>query len=168
MDLSSLEAISAEAASTPEITKMKVNPRHQRTTFLKKWQVGSDALDISEAEVVVGVGNGVEEDETMGKVKQLAKQLNASIGGSRIARYKGLVHEENQIGISGKRISALVYLALGISGAPYHIMGTKDVKHLIAVNKDKMARIFKYAEVGVVTDLRDLLPKLIELMHPEI
>jgi electron transfer flavoprotein alpha subunit len=125
-------------------------------------RVSLDVLDIREATVVIGIGRGVSRDTTLAPIHDLGGLLRAPIGGSRVAVEMGLVPPSRQIGLSGLSIEAEVYIACGISGATHHVMGTRGVKHIVAINKDKYAPIFQVAEVGIVGDLREVIPALID------
>ena len=94
--------------------------------------------------------------------------MKAVIGGSRIAVYSGLIPLERQIGTTGKWLNSEVYVAIGISGAPQHVMGIKEVKRIIVINKAREAPIFKYAKLGIVGDLYQVVPELIEQLKAHI
>jgi electron transfer flavoprotein alpha subunit len=125
-------------------------------------RVSLDALDIREASVVIGIGRGVSRDTSLASIQDLGRLLRAPIGGSRVAVEMGLVPPARQIGLSGRSIEAEVYIACGISGATHHVMGIRGVKHIVAINRDKYAPIFQMAEVGIVGDLREVVPALID------
>jgi electron transfer flavoprotein alpha subunit len=114
--------------------------------------------------VVIGVGRGVAK-ESMELVEALAKGVRGVVGGSRIAVYNGLVPLRRQIGTTGRWLDSEIYLAIGISGTPHHVMGIKEVKNLIAINIDRQANIFKYASLGAVADWREVTPLLTGLLE---
>ena len=120
--------------------------------------------DLRKAKVVIGIGNGVERREFLKEIEELASVLGAEIGVSRPLIDSGWFPKELQIGFSGIRISPRLYLAIGISGAPYHVMGVKESERIVAINKDPAAPIFKYADYGLVADLYEAVPKLIGLL----
>ncbi len=97
-------------------------------------------------------------------VEEVAERLGAAVGASRIVVDGGVLPRARQIGASGKWLAADVYLACGVSGSSYHMMGVKAVKHLVAVNLDRSAPIFQHAELGVVGDLFEILPALSALL----
>ena len=119
-------------------------------------------VDLSAADVVIGVGRGFRSKEDLKLARELAELVGGVVGGTRpvVADYKWL--PEPYIGISGTRVSPRVYFAVGVSGASQHIMAATSSKLIISVNKDKNAPIFQYSDVGVVADLYEFLPKLLE------
>jgi electron transfer flavoprotein alpha subunit len=119
-------------------------------------------LDIREARVVVGVGRGIGGESNLALVRDFADRLGATIGGSRVAVEMGLIPVERQIGLSGKSLQADVYVACGISGASHHLMGIQAVRHVVAINRDPSAPLMKIADLALVGDLREILPRLIE------
>jgi electron transfer flavoprotein alpha subunit len=127
----------------------------------KLWRVSASELDVRDADIVLSVGRGVKNAETLKQVHELAGMLGAAVGGSREAVFGGLVAREQQVGASGKWIAPRVYVALGISGATYHLMGIREARHVIAVNLDATAPIFEKAEIGIVEDVATIVPALI-------
>ncbi len=127
------------------------------------------AVDIEAAEIVVGVGRGFRSKEDLKLAFELAELLNGEVGCSRpIAADLQWLSEDRWIGISGKKIKGKLYLSIGISGAPQHIMAASDVKVIVAINKDKNAPIFTYADYGVVADLYQFVPVLIERLKAKL
>ena len=118
-------------------------------------------LDISEAEIVIGLGRGINNVAQLEMIEELAHLLRAGIGGTRPAVDDGWVTPQRQIGVSGKDISPNLYLACGVSGAPHHLAGVKESKHIVAINTDKAAPIFKVADLGVVGRVEEIIPLLI-------
>ncbi len=120
-------------------------------------------INLEEAEIIVGVGRGFKKKDDLKLAFELAELLGAQVGASRpiAADYKWLP-EDAWIGISGKRVSPKLYIAIGISGAPQHMAGVMNSKIIVAINKDKTAPIFKQADYGVVADLYQFLPVLIK------
>ena len=167
IDLSALEDVRCKQETEPEIIYKELKEPESLTRLLKKWEVGLDELDLGEARIVIGVGRGVEAP-FMKAIKQLAESMKAVIGGSRIAVYSGLVPLERQIGTTGKWLSSEVYLAIGISGASQHVMGIKEVERIIAINKAREAPIFKYAKLGIVGDLYQVVPELIHQLKAHL
>ncbi len=127
---------------------------------LKKKELSG--VNLEESEVVVGVGRGFKSRDDLKLAFELAELLGGQVGGSRpIAADLKWLPEDAWIGISGKRISPKLYIAIGISGAPQHMSGVMGSKVIVAINKDKTAPIFKQADYGVVADLYKFLPVLI-------
>lgn len=119
-------------------------------------------LALDTADVVVGCGRGVGDEEGMKKVQQFAASVGAGFGVTKPLVDNGWASHDIQVGITGKKIAPKVYIALGISGAIQHKLGIQDVEYIIAVNKDPDAPIFKFAHYGIVGDLFEALPVLEE------
>jgi hypothetical protein len=113
--------------------------------------------DISEAEVIVAGGKGVGSRENFQMLRDLADIIGAAVAGSRISIDNGWVERERQIGQSGKAVAPLLMISCGISGASAHVIGMKNAKKVIAINKDQGAAIFKLATLGVGGDQRDVV-----------
>ena len=114
MHLTSLEAIEADKIIAPEIVREKWESHATRVSLAKSWKMPLSDLDIIEARLVIGVGNGVDKREFMSKIDKLAELLEGVIGGSRVAVFRGLIPVERQIGSTGKFINADVYIPIGI------------------------------------------------------
>ncbi len=119
-------------------------------------------VDLTEAEIIVAGGRGVGSAEKYRLIEELADLLGGSVGGSRVARDAGWVPFERQIGQTGRTVAPNLIITAGVSGATQFTNGMKDSKAIIVVNKDRNAPIFKIADVGVVGDLNEVLPALIE------
>jgi electron transfer flavoprotein alpha subunit len=119
-------------------------------------------LDITEAEIVVAAGRGIKAPEHFKILEDLADVLNASVGTTRATVDEGWRDQKDQIGKSGKNISAKLYMAFGISGAIHHILGIGTCKTVVAVDTDPNALIFNYADYGIVGDLFQIIPALTE------
>ena len=120
------------------------------------------AVDLTQAEIIVAVGRGIKEQKNIEIAKQLAEALGAEIAASRPICDSGWLPMDRQIGSSGQTVAPKLYLALGISGAIQHIVGMKGARTIIAVNKDSEAPIFEIADFAVVGNLFDIVPPLIE------
>jgi electron transfer flavoprotein alpha subunit len=120
------------------------------------------AVDLTQAEIIIAVGRGIKEQKNIDLAKQLADVLGGEIAASRPICDAGWLPMDRQIGSSGQTVSPKLYLALGISGAIQHIVGMKGSRSIIAVNKDSEAPIFEIADIGVVGNLFDIVPPLIE------
>jgi electron transfer flavoprotein alpha subunit len=166
IDSSALEDVKEKDRNEPEITREEVKSEKCLTVLVRKWEVGLSELDLSEARIVIGVGKGVNA-EFMEAINRLAGSIKGVIGGSRIAVYNGLIPLERQVGTTGKWLNSDVYIAMGISGAPQHVMGIKEVKNIIAINTTKEAPIFRYAKLGIIGDLYEVVPELINLIEAE-
>src|SRR6266700_244713 len=120
------------------------------------------AVDLTQAEIIVSVGRGIKEQKNIELAKALADALGGEIAASRPICDSGWLPMNRQIGSSGQTVSPKLYLAVGISGAIQHIVGMKGARAVIAVNKDSEAPIFEIADVAVVGNLFDVVPALIE------
>jgi electron transfer flavoprotein alpha subunit len=120
------------------------------------------AVDLTQAEVIVAVGRGIKEQKNIEIAKQLADALGADLAASRPICDSGWLPMDRQIGSSGQTVAPKLYLALGISGAIQHIVGMKGSRTIIAVNKDSEAPIFEIADYAVVGNLFDIVPPLTE------
>ena len=120
------------------------------------------AVDLTQAEIIVAVGRGIKEEKNIALAKQLADALGGEIAASRPICDSGWLPMDRQVGSSGQTVAPKLYLALGISGAIQHVVGMKGARTIIAVNKDSEAPIFEIADVAVVGNLFDIVPPLIE------
>lgn len=120
------------------------------------------AVDLTQAEIIVSVGRGIKEQKNIDLAKQLADALGGEIAASRPICDSGWLPMDRQIGSSGQTVAPKLYLALGISGAIQHIVGMKGSRSVVAINKDHEAPIFEIADVAVVGNLFDIVPAVIE------
>ena len=121
-----------------------------------------DGVDITDAEVLVSVGRGIEDEENLSIIEELADSLGATIAASRPIVDNGWLPKGRQVGQSGKTVEPSVYIAIGISGAVQHIAGMQESDIIIAINTDPNAPIFDIADYGIVGDLFDVVPSLTE------
>ncbi len=122
----------------------------------------TEGVNIQEAERVVSVGMGAEDEETISKIRELAELLDAEIGASRLAVEAGWFSHDSQVGQTGKTIRPELYMACGISGAVQHTAGMSGSKIIIAINRDPNAEIFNFADYGIVGDLGKVVPAIID------
>jgi electron transfer flavoprotein alpha subunit len=126
------------------------------------FQQAKQAVDLSQAERIVSVGRGIKEQANIAVAQQLADALGAEIAASRPICDAGWLPMERQVGSSGQTVAPKLYLALGISGAIQHLVGMKGSSTVVAINKDADAPIFEIADYGIVGDLFEIVPAIIE------
>jgi electron transfer flavoprotein alpha subunit len=141
----------------PEIAAAQI-----RTKPLELFRESQRAVDLSAAEIIVSVGRGIQEAGNIPLVQQLADALGAELGASRPICDAGWLPMERQVGSSGQTVAPKMYLAIGISGAIQHLVGMKGSRTVVAINKDANAPIFEVADYGIVGDLFQVVPELIE------
>jgi electron transfer flavoprotein alpha subunit len=154
----SLAAGSAQVETfTPQLDAGQIRTKPQ-----EPFREAARAVDLTAAEIIVSVGRGIKEKENIGIVEELASALGAELAASRPICDNGWLPMERQVGSSGQTVSPKVYMAVGISGAIQHLVGMKGSKTIVAINKDSNAPIFEVADYGVVGDLFEVVPALVE------
>lgn len=120
------------------------------------------AVNINAANILVSGGRGMINKENFDKLQELADQIGGVVAGSRCAFDEGWIEHPRQVGQTGKTVHPKLYIACAISGAIQHLVGMQDSEYIIAINKDKTAPIFEVAHLGIVGDVFEILPDLIE------
>jgi electron transfer flavoprotein alpha subunit len=153
------KAEAGASAAPVETVNVEINAtiRNQPEEPFKE---AKQAVDLTQAEVIVSVGRGIKEQKNIELAKALAEALGGEIAASRPICDAGWLPMDRQIGSSGQTVAPKLYLAVGISGAIQHIVGMKGSRSIIAINKDAEAPIFEIADFGVVGNLFDILPAL--------
>ncbi len=151
-------------AAPVETTTPELNASQIRTKPLELFRESARAVDLTAAEIIVSVGRGIKEAENIPVVQKLADALKAELAASRPICDNGWLPMERQVGSSGQTVSPKMYVAVGISGAIQHLVGMKGAKTIVAINKDPEAPIFEVADYGIVGDLFQVVPAIIEAL----
>ena len=142
---------------TPELSAAAIRTKPQEL-----FRESQRAVDLTAAEIIVAVGRGIREADNVAVVQKLADALGGELAASRPICDNGWLPMERQVGSSGQTVSPKLYLAVGISGAIQHLVGMKGSKTIVAINKDPDAPIFEVADYGIVGDLFQVVPALVE------
>jgi electron transfer flavoprotein alpha subunit len=149
------EGSSAVEKFTPQLAPSRTRPGDL-------FREAARAVDLTAAEIIVSVGRGIKEADNIPVVQKLADALGAELAASRPICDSGWLPMERQVGSSGQTVAPKMYLAVGISGAIQHLVGMKGSKTIVAINKDPNAPIFEVADYGIVGDLFQVVPALVE------
>jgi electron transfer flavoprotein alpha subunit len=141
---------------------VQLKPEQIRTKPLELFREAKQAVDLTQAPILVSVGRGVKAPENIRLAEKLAQLLGGEVCASRPICDEGWLPMDRQIGSSGQTVAPKLYLALGISGAIQHVVGMKGSRTIAAINKDQNAPIFEVADYGIVGDLFEIVPALIE------
>ena len=154
----------ARGASPAPITAIAVDlkPEQIRTKPLELFREAKQAVDLTQAPILVSIGRGIKAPENIPLAEKLAKLLGGELAASRPICDEGWLPMDRQIGSSGQTVAPKLYLALGISGAIQHVVGMKGARTIVAINKDANAPIFEVADYGIVGDIFELIPALTE------
>lgn len=147
---------------TAAVEAMDVNVGDVRMTPEAPFQEAKASVDLTKSEIIVAIGRGIKSQENIKVAQDLADVLGADLAASRPICDSEWLPIDRQIGSSGQTVAPKVYIALGISGAIQHIVGMKNSGTIIAINKDAEAPIFDIADYGIVGDLFEAVPTMIE------
>jgi electron transfer flavoprotein alpha subunit len=151
------------AAKAPvNSVSVELRPENIRTVPLEMFREAKQAVDLSQAPIIVAIGRGIKEQKNLPLVENLAKVLGGEIAASRPICDEGWLPMDRQIGSSGQTVAPKLYIALGISGAIQHVVGMKGSRTVVAINKDANAPIFEVADYGIVGDIFEVIPALTE------
>lgn len=153
---------SLKKAPKIRILEKKFTERDSVTKILKIIEKEQQTINLEDAEIIVAGGRGVGSKEGFELIRELASVLGAELGGSRVTIELNWLSQDRQVGQTGKTVSPKLYIACGISGAIQHLVGMENSQIIIAINKDPHAPIFSVAHYGIVGDLHQVIPALID------
>jgi electron transfer flavoprotein alpha subunit len=154
-------------ASAAPVTAIIVNLQADqiRTKPLDIFREAKQAVDLTQAPILVAIGRGIKAPENIPLAEKLAKLMGGELAASRPICDEGWLPMDRQIGSSGQTVAPKLYLALGISGAIQHVVGMKGSRTIVAINKDQNAPIFEVADYGIVGDIFEMIPALTEVLE---
>lgn len=144
------------------VLDVTVNPEDINVIVLECSKSELHCADIQDAEKIVSVGVGASDDASFAAIQELATLLCAEIGGTRPCVEKVIIDHGVQIGQTGKNVRPELYIACGISGAVQHTTGISNAKYIVAINKDPNAEIYKFANVGIAGDAKQIIPAIVK------
>ena len=157
------DKVESGASPAPvETVQVEITDGTIRNQPQEVFKEAKQAVDLTQAEIIVAVGRGIKEQKNIEIAKQLADAIGGELAASRPICDSGWLPMDRQIGSSGQTVAPKLYLALGISGAIQHLVGMKGSRSIIAVNKDSEAPIFEIADYAIVGNLFEIVPPLIE------
>jgi electron transfer flavoprotein alpha subunit len=144
-----------------EVVEMNVSAS-SKAKLLETKVPEAGEMSIAEADIIVSGGRGLKEAANFSLIRDLAHALGGAVGASRATVDAGWIDHQHQVGQTGRVVSPNLYIAAGVSGAIQHLAGMSSSKHIVAINKDPEAPIFRVADLGVVGDLFQIVPALTE------
>jgi len=159
------QVVAGDGKAPAKTVSVELKPEQIRTKPLELFREAKQAVDLTQAPIIVAVGRGIKAQENIPLAEKLAQLVGGELAASRPICDEGWLPMERQIGSSGQTVAPKLYLALGISGAIQHVVGMKGSRTVVAVNKDANAPIFEVADYGIVGDLFEVVPALIDTLE---
>ncbi len=156
------EEISAPTDPAVQTFEPTLTEKDLQVRVIRREADETEGVTLKNADVVIGGGRGVGSPEAYSLLEELAMMLNGAVGCSRVATNNGWRPHSDQVGLTGTRISPTLYIACGISGAIQHLVGCKGADKIMVINKDPEAAFFGRADFGVLGDLHEVIPAVIE------
>jgi electron transfer flavoprotein alpha subunit len=160
-----LVAANASGKAPVKAVSVQLSADQIRTKPGELFREAKQAVDLTQAPILVAIGRGIKAPENIAIAEKLVKALGAEIAASRPICDEGWLPMERQIGSSGQTVAPKLYIALGISGAIQHVVGMKGSRTIVAINKDQNAPIFEIADYGIVGDLFEIVPAMTEILE---
>ena len=157
-----MQALAKDTTRTGEVEEVKVEFKTPVVKIKEVIKEDKKTVDITEAKYLVSGGRGIGSPEFFGELQKLADVLGGEISSSRANVDAGWIDKDRQVGQTGKTVRPDLYMACGISGAIQHVAGMEGSEYIIAINKNDTAPIFDIADLGIVGDVKVIIPKLTE------